>query len=101
MRTCNGHGGAQPIFCTASGLHLTAGDVRRWLPTLGRRAGLAKRIHAHGLRHTLAAQLREEGVDIGIISKQLGHSSISTTQIYTHTSVERLKQVYQKAHPRA
>jgi integrase len=49
---------------------------------LGRPAGLAKRIHAHGLRHTLAAQLREEGVDIGVISKQLGHSSISTTAHY-------------------
>jgi integrase len=53
--------------------------VRRWLPAHGRRTGIAKRVHAHGLRHTHAAQLREEGVDIGIISKQLGHASISTT----------------------
>jgi len=43
---------------------------------------VAKRVHAHGLRHTHAAQLREEGVDIGIISKQLGHASISTTAHY-------------------
>ena len=47
-----------------------------------RRAGIAKRVHAHGLRYTHAAQLREEGVDIGIISKQLGHASISTTAHY-------------------
>ncbi len=82
VRACCGHGGTRTIFCTASGLRLTTGYVRRWLPTLGRRAGLAKRIHAHGLRHTHAAQLREEGVDIGIISKQLGHASISTTAHY-------------------
>jgi site-specific recombinase XerD len=82
VRGCCGHGAARPIFCTSSGRHLGSGYVRRWLPTLGRRAGLGKRIHAHGLRHTLAAQLREEGVDIGIISKQLGHSSIATTAHY-------------------
>jgi len=46
------------------------------------RAGIDKRVHAHGLRHTHAAQLRAEGIDIGIISKQLGHSSISTTARY-------------------
>src|SRR5882724_10704911 len=45
-------------------------------------AGIHKRVHAHGLRHTHAAQLQEEGVDIGIISKQLGHASISTTARY-------------------
>jgi integrase len=56
--------------------------IRRLLPVLGRRAGIDKRVHAHGLRHTHAAQLREEGLDIGVISKQLGHRSISTTAHY-------------------
>jgi site-specific recombinase XerD len=82
VRVCCGHGASRAVFCTASGERLTAGYVRRWLPMLGRRAGIAKRVHAHGLRHTHAAQLREEGVDIGIISKQLGHASISTTAHY-------------------
>ncbi len=82
VRACCGHAASRPVFCTASGEHLTAGYVRRGLPILGRRAGIAKRVHAHGLRHTHAAQLREEGVDIGIISKQLGHASISTTAHY-------------------
>jgi len=82
VRACCGHGASRAIFCTSSGERLTTGYVRRWLPTLGCRAGLAKRIHAHGLRHTLAAQRREEDVDIGIISKQLGHASISTTAHY-------------------
>ena len=52
------------------------------MPRLAAKAGIAKRVHAHGFRHTHAAQLREEGVDIGIISKQLGHRSIATTARY-------------------
>ena len=52
------------------------------LPRLGRRAGIEKRVHAHGLRHTHAAEMRSEGLDIGIISKQLGHRSIATTARY-------------------
>ena len=52
------------------------------LPVLGQRAGIEKRVHAHGLRGTRAAQLREEGLDIGIISKQLGHRSIATSARY-------------------
>jgi site-specific recombinase XerD len=71
-----------PLLCTARGRAITTGYVRRLLPALGRKAGIGKRVHAHGLRHTHAAQLRTEGVDIGIISKQLGHRSISTTATY-------------------
>ena len=56
--------------------------IRRLLNRLGEQAGIAKRVHPHGLRHTHAAQLRAEGVDIGIISKQLGHRSIATTARY-------------------
>ena len=74
--------GVHPVFCSQSGLALTDGYVRQLLPRLGREAGILKRIHAHGFRHTHAAQLREEGVDIGIISKQLGHTSIATTARY-------------------
>lgn len=82
IRLLHGHYGGRPLFCTASGNRMSGGYVRRLLPELGRRAGIAKRVHAHGLRHTHATQLREEGVDIGLISKQLGHSSISTTARY-------------------
>jgi integrase len=56
--------------------------VRVMLKRLGRRAGIEKSVHAHGLRHTHASQLRAEGVDIAVISKQLGHTSISTTARY-------------------
>ena len=74
--------GVHPVFCSQSGLAITDGYVRQLLPRLGQRASVLKRIHAHGFRHTHAAQLREEGVDIGIISKQLGHTSIATTARY-------------------
>ena len=71
-----------PVFCSVHGNRLTEAYVRRLLPRLARKAGIAKRVHAHGLRHTHAAELRAEGFDIGIISKQLGHASIATTARY-------------------
>lgn len=77
-----GLGAAGPLLCTASGRPLTTAYVRLLLPRLARRAGIEKRVHAHGLRHTFAAELRAEGVDIGVISKQLGHRSIATTALY-------------------
>lgn len=72
----------QPLFCSMWGEPVASGYVRRMLPRLARRAGVLKRVHAHGLRHTHAAELREEGLDIGLISKQLGHRDISTTARY-------------------
>lgn len=74
--------GRQPTFCTLQGKRIADAYVRVLLKRLAVRAGIEKRVHAHGLRHTHAAQLRAEGVDIGIISRQLGHSSISTTARY-------------------
>jgi len=71
-----------PLFCTANGRCIAQGFLRRLLKELARKAGIDRRVHAHGLRHTHAAQLRAEGVDIGIISKQLGHASITTTARY-------------------
>ena len=77
-----GFSGTDPVFCTRSGQQLTTGYIRRWLPRVARQAGIEKRVHAHGLRHTHAAELRSEGIDVGIISKQLGHQSIATTARY-------------------
>lgn len=71
-----------PLICTKMGGSMTTGYARRLLAGLGRQAGIAKRVHPHGLRHTHAAELRGEGVDIGIISKQRGHRSIATTARY-------------------
>ncbi len=82
VRATKGISGRAPVFCTLQGKPIAPAYVRALLPRLAKRAGIDKRVHAHGLRHTLAAELRSEGVDIGVISKQLGHGSIATTARY-------------------
>jgi site-specific recombinase XerD len=82
IRATLGVGRHAPLLCNRTGGKLRRAYVRRLMRQLGERAGIAKRVHAHGLRHTHAAELRAEGVDIGIISKQLGHTSIATTVRY-------------------
>ncbi|MEK6798040.1 MAG: tyrosine-type recombinase/integrase [Planctomycetota bacterium] len=74
--------GRCPVFCTLRGQPMSDAYVRVMLKRPAARAGIDKRVHAHGLRHTHATQLRAEGVDIAIISRQLGHASITTTARY-------------------
>jgi site-specific recombinase XerD len=77
-----GWSGGHPVFCSGSGRQVTQAYVRRRLPEVARAAGIYKRVHAHGLRHTHAAELRAEGIDIAVIRRQLGHASLLTTVRY-------------------
>jgi len=80
------------IFCTLRGERVKASYVRGLLPRLGKRAGIAKRVHAHGLRHGMAVDLLREGVSMDVISGALGHSSLATTAVYLqHLAAEQLK----------
>ena len=79
------------------GIRAVQKAVTAFLREIDEEAGLT----VHSLRHTFATHLLDAGADLRAVQELLGHASISTTQIYTHTSVERLKKVYQKSHPRA
>ncbi len=74
--------GRAPVFSTLKGKRMKSAYVRTLLPRLARRAGIDKRVHAHGLRHTHAFELSSEGTPLNVIAAQLGHSSISTTDRY-------------------
>lgn len=77
-----GYSSGEVLFITRSGLPLSQGYLRRKMPELARAAGIYKRVHAHGLRHTHASELRAEGIDIAVIKQQLGHRSLLTTIEY-------------------
>jgi site-specific recombinase XerD len=71
-----------PVFCTRHGTAVKGAYVRWLLPRLAEKAGILKRVHAHGLRHTHAYELAMEGVPMPIIQRQLGHRNLSTTNTY-------------------
>ncbi len=74
--------GRQRLFCTLRGSPIKSAYVRVLLPRLARKAGIEKRVHAHALRHTHAAELMREGVPLNLIQRQLGHRSVATTSRY-------------------
>lgn len=71
-----------PLFCTRTGRRLYGGNLRSLTAMMAKRAGIEKRVHPHGFRHTHAAELAREGVPMNVIQAQLGHSSVATTSIY-------------------
>jgi integrase/recombinase XerC len=89
------------IFLNKNGTRLTTRSVGRLLEKYIKLAGMDSRTTPHTLRHTFATHLLDAGADIRGVQELLGHSSLGTTQIYTHVTTTRLKESYQKAHPRA
>ena len=89
------------VFVNQRGKPLTTRGLRDILDRTSLKAGLGRHIHPHALRHTFASTLLDHGADIRFVQEMLGHASLSTTQIYTHISMEKLKQTYLQTHPLA
>ncbi|MTV47786.1 tyrosine recombinase XerC [Heliobacillus mobilis] len=89
------------LFLNRQGGRLTTRGIQNILAQMAKKTALDQRISPHMLRHSFATHLLDGGADLRALQEMLGHSKLSTTQIYTHVSSERLKQIYQKSHPRA
>jgi integrase/recombinase XerD len=94
-------GDQEAVFLNTRGARLSRQAAWAVVRTYGERTGLVDRLSPHVLRHSCATHLLDHGADLRVVQEMLGHASISTTQVYTKVSQERLWQVYRQAHPRA
>lgn len=100
-RILKGYGSKSALFLNKKGTRITERSVERIIKKYALKAGLYKNISAHTLRHSFATHLLERGADLRSVQELLGHANLTTTQIYTHLTAERLKKVYEQTHPRA
>lgn len=87
------------LFLNLQGTRLSQRGIALIVAKYLRKSGMSRKVSPHTFRHSFATHLLDHGADIRIVQEMLGHSSISTTQIYTHVGLEKLKKIYREAHP--
>ncbi len=92
---------SQPLFLNNRGTRLGSRSIRRTVDQWSSRAAVSRRVSPHVIRHTFATHMLDAGADLRAIQEMLGHASLSTTQRYTHLTLDKLMDVYDKAHPKA
>ena len=89
------------VFLNSRGTPLTTRGIRHILTTMVEKAALTVHVHPHKLRHTFATHMLNEGADLRTVQELLGHENLSSTQVYTHVTKDRLRSIYMNSHPRA
>ncbi|MCR4820057.1 MAG: tyrosine recombinase XerC [Elusimicrobiales bacterium] len=95
------HGPEEPLFLNCRNARLSGNGIALILQKMARRARFARKVNPHSLRHSFATHMLDNGCDLKSVQEMLGHKNLQTTEIYTHVSLEHLKEVYERAHPSA